>query len=156
MTISEIRKAAIAPAMALLPGSMNSPAAELMLLAIGLQESGFRSRHQQGGPAHGYWQFELAGVRCVLQHPKSQAPLLALCKARKLAASAPEIYRALEFDDILAAGVARLLLWTDPAPLPAPGDIEASWRYYQRCWRPGRPRYDHWNDLYPQAMAAMS
>jgi hypothetical protein len=39
MTLSEIRERAIAPALALLPARMNSVAAEVQMLAIGLQES---------------------------------------------------------------------------------------------------------------------
>lgn len=51
MTLSEIRAAAIAPALALLPARMSSPQAEAMLLAIGLQESCLVHRRQHNGPA---------------------------------------------------------------------------------------------------------
>lgn len=37
MTLSEIRRAAIEPALLLLPAGMTSPQAEVMLLAIGLR-----------------------------------------------------------------------------------------------------------------------
>lgn len=61
MTLSEIRDRAIAPALAMLPARMRSDAAEVLLLAIGLQESGLIHRHQIGGPAHGLLQFERGG-----------------------------------------------------------------------------------------------
>ena len=38
---------------------------------------------------------------------------------------------------MLAAGLARLLLWTDPARLPGAADVEAAWQIYLRQWRPG-------------------
>jgi len=47
MKLSKIRAAAIAPALALLPARiMTSRQAELLLLAVGLQESGFVYRDQ--------------------------------------------------------------------------------------------------------------
>ena len=54
------------------------------------------------------------------------------------------IYAALEYDDVLAAGVARLLLWTDPKALPPVGDVDAAWALYLRTWRPGKPKPDSW------------
>ena len=67
MTLNEIRERAIAPALRLLPARMNSPEAEVMLLAIGLQESRFEHRRQlvgspprPTGPAKSFWQAELA------------------------------------------------------------------------------------------------
>ncbi|WP_349569360.1 hypothetical protein [Azotobacter salinestris] len=157
MLLSEIRAAAIAPAFALLPARMNSPQAETLLLAIGLQESGLAHRRQIGGPARGFWQFEQGGgVRGVLQHPLSRPYAVAICDARSVFPAAPAVYAALEHDDILAAAFARLLLWTDPAPLPAVGEVAKSWDYYQCCWRPGKPHRNRWDACYAQAMDALS
>ena len=65
MTLSEIRERAIAPALALLPARMSSREAEIMLLAIGLQESLFVPRRQMGnGPARSFWQGELGVGGC--------------------------------------------------------------------------------------------
>ncbi|GAB3484470.1 hypothetical protein [Azotobacter salinestris] len=153
MTLSEIRAAAIAPALALLPARMTSPAAEVMLLAIGLQESALRHRRQVGGPARGLWQFEQGGgVRGVLQHPLSRPRALSICEARGIAPVPSAVYAALEHDDILAAAFARLLLWTDPAPLPAVGEVGKAWDLYLRTWRPGKPHRHSWDRLYAQAM----
>ncbi|SFB46022.1 hypothetical protein [Azotobacter beijerinckii] len=155
MTLSEIRAAAIAPAFALLPARMNSPQAVAMLLAIGLQESGFIHRRQIGGPARGLFQFEQGGgVRGVLQHPLSRPHALAVCDARGVFPAAPAVYAALEHDDTLAAAFARLLLWTDPAPLPAVGEVGAAWELYVRTWRPGKPHRDRWDGCYARAMYA--
>lgn len=155
MNLQTIRAAAIAPALALLPEKMASPAAEILLLSIGLQESALRYRHQIGGPAHGYWMFEQGGVRGVLLHPVSRPHALAICEARGVDPSAAAAYAALEHDDVLAAAIARLLLWTDPAPLPAVGEVGAAWDLYLRTWRPGKPHRARWDGCYAQAMDAL-
>lgn len=38
---------------------------------------------------------------------------------------------------MLAAGLARLLLWSDPGRLPSEDDVEGAWRLYLKTWRPG-------------------
>ncbi len=153
MTLSEIRERAIAPALAMLPARMSSREAEIMLLAIGLQESRFEHRRQIGGPARGFWQFEQGGgVRGVLRHRSSREHALAVCRARNVIATESAVYAALEHDDVLAAAFARLLLWTDPKPLPALGDEQGAWDLYLRVWRPGKPHRHTWGALYEQAM----
>ncbi|MFY2611199.1 hypothetical protein, partial [Achromobacter ruhlandii] len=133
MTLDTIVADAITPALALLPAGMDTPGARVMLLAIGLQESRFVHRRQIGGPARGFWQFEKGsrasrgGVWGVFLHAASKGHLAALCEARSVACDPDAIYAALEYDDVLAAGVARLLLWTDPKALPAVGDADAAW-----------------------------
>ena len=157
MTLTEIRKLAIAPALALLPARMSSPSAEVMLLAIGLQESRFAHRRQIGGPARGFWQFEQGGgVRGVLRHTATAGHARVLCAARNVAATESAVYAALEHDDVLAAGFARLLLWTDPKALPALGDEQAAWDLYLRVWRPGRPRKEKWAASWSSAQQAMA
>ncbi|CAB3907584.1 hypothetical protein LMG26842_05692 [Achromobacter dolens] len=159
MTLDTIVAGAITPALALLPARMDTPEARVMLLAIGLQESRFVHRRQIGGPARGFWQFEKGtrasrgGVWGVFLHAASKDHLAALCKARSVACDPDAIYAALEYDDVLAAGVARLLLWTDPKALPAVGDSDAGWALYLRTWRPGKPKPDSWPPLYRQAAA---
>lgn len=156
MDLQQIRRSAIAPALALLPAKMSAPQAEVMLLAIGLQESRFEHRRQIGGPAVGFWQFEQGGgVRGVLTHPSSRDHAAEICRARGIPASASAVYSALATDDVLAAAFARLLLWTDPAALPAVGEMAAAWDLYLRTWRPGKPHPNSWKGLYMQAMAAV-
>lgn len=153
MTLSEIRAQAIAPALALLPARMKSPAAEIMLLAIGLQESRFTHRRQVRGPARGFWQFERGGgVAGVLRHPVSREHALRVCDARGVQPVPEQVYQRLEHDDVLAAAFARLLLWTDPAPLPAVGEVDRAWDLYMRTWRPGKPHRQTWDALYARAM----
>lgn len=154
MTISEIIKTGIDPALALLPAKMDTPAARVMLLAIGLQESRFVHRRQIAGPARGFWQFEKGGgVRGVLTHASTGEYAQAVCKARGVPATADAVYEALDKDDVLAAAFARLLLWSDPKAMPALGDADASWALYLRTWRPGKPHPQTWPDLYRQAVA---
>lgn len=141
----------IEPASKLLP-SMDSPKARIMLLAIGYQESRFEHRRQIGGPARGFFQFEQGGgVRGVLTHKASAYDAAKICHARGVGSSTKEVYERLEHDDILACCFARLLLWTDHRPLPMIGDVEGSWDYYERNWRPGKPHPDTWGDMYQRA-----
>lgn len=157
MTLSEIRRQAIMPALALLPARMSErlPQVEVLLLAIGLQESRFTSRRQLGGgPARSYWQGEITGgMILVLDHAVTKLAARALCAARGVPATPRAVYTAIEHDDILAAGLARLLLWSDPFSLPRLGDAAGAWDLYIRTWRPGKPHRHTWDALYAQALA---
>lgn len=146
---------AVAPALAMLPKHMNSAPARMMLLAIGMQESRFLYRYQLvdgggKGPARSFWQCEQGtrasrgGVWGVYLHNASSELLQLLCRDRDVSFNPAPIWLAIETDDILAAGVARLLLWTNALPLPHPEDIEDCWDYYQATWRPGKPKHDTW------------
>lgn len=153
MTLSEIRERAIAPALALLPARMSSPQAEIMLLAIGLQESNLAHRRQIGGPARGLLQFERGGgVAGVLRHTASRDHAVRVCDARGVQAVADQVYQQLEHDDVLAMAFGRLLLWTDPHALPAEHDAAGAWDYYLRTWRPGKPHQHTWDKHYARAV----
>ncbi len=163
--LESIGRTAINPALAMLPPAMDTPEARVMLLAIGLQESRFMYRFQKvaghpyiKGPARGFWQFELGtqasrgGVWGVFLHDASRFWLSQLCAKRNVAFRPPEIHAAIELDDVLAAGVARLLLFTDPKRLPAIDDVEGAWGLYAyRTWRPGRPHRHTWDEFHAQA-----
>jgi hypothetical protein len=139
-----------------LPAKFDTPAAAIMLLAIGLQESRFDHRQQIGGPAHGFWQFERrGGVAGVLGHPSSKRYALAACAIRGVPATTDAVYTAIVQDDLLACAFARLLLWTDARALPAPADVEGSWQTYIRNWRPGRPHRTTWDALHAQSVAVL-
>lgn len=148
---------AVDAALALLPSAMTSAPAIVMLYAIGLQESRFTMRRQMGnGPARGLWQFEQGGgVKGVCQHDASRYWMSKLCEARKVPFTVPAVYAALEFDDVLAAGAARLLLFTDPKSLPKLDDMGGAWGLYLRTWRPGKPKPDTWPDNHAAAVDAV-
>lgn len=168
--LREIHDTAILPALALLPAAMNSARAKVPLLTIGLQESRFEHRYQKvdgkpgaKGPARGFWQFERGskiargGVWGVYLHDASRYWLNELCRARNCAFEPFAIWSAIEFDDVLAAGLARLLLFTDPYPLPAIDDAAAAWDLYaNRCWRPGKPHPQTWMAYHRQALQAVA
>jgi hypothetical protein len=158
LSLQTIVEQAIAPALALLPPHMDSAQARVMLLACGLQESRFLYRRQLGdGPARGFWQFEngnkasRGGVWGVYLHRASSEHLRMLCRARDVSFDPRPIWAQLEHDDVLAAGVARLLLWTHAKALPAIGDASAGWAYYLGLWRPGKPHPETWDALYHRA-----
>ena len=125
-----------------------------MLWAIGRQESRFLHRRQIGGPARGFWQFEKGGgVKGVLTHKASKKAAAELCEARGVAATTAAVYPALETDDILACGFARLLLFTDPRPLPPAiaASADDAWVYYKANWRPGKPHPQTWKAFWKEA-----
>lgn len=140
-------KAAIEAAFQLLPVGMDTPLARVILAAIGFQESGYLVRIQyENGPARSYWQFEngrLAGINGVLTHRASAKLAAAVCKARGVEPERMAVWKAMETDDVLGAAFARLLMYTDPFPLP---DNQAdAWEMYaKRLWRPGKPHPDKW------------
>ena len=170
MTLDTIIKTAINPALALLPAAMDTPEARVMLLAIGLQESRFEHRYQlvQGqpgakGPARGFWQFERGtaasrgGVWGVFLHPATNRLLRAVAEQRGCPQSPSNIWEVVEQDDVLAAALARLLLFTDPQRLPAVTDAQGAWDLYAlRTWRPGKPHRQTWDAFHAQARAAVS
>lgn len=139
-----------------LPGKFRSPEATVMLLAIGLQESRFEHRQQIGGPAHGFWQFERGGaVRGVLEHEDTRPHAMGACTIRGCIPSAEAVYRRIVEDDLLACAFARLLLYSDPQPLPAVGMEKQGWDLYLRTWRPGKPHARTWGEHYQAARGAL-
>ena len=153
---------AIDAAFALLPDRMDTRAARVSLIAIGLQESGLKDRCQKlanggRGPAHGLWQFErTGGVLGVLTHGTTRRHAFDVCKARGVPADSASVWTALEHDDVLAAVFARLLLWADAKPLPAEDDAEGLWKTYAlRTWRPGKPHPETWPAAYANAVTAV-
>ncbi len=161
MTLSDVISSALVPALSILPAQMDTPEARVMLLSIGLQESRFQYRQQIGGPARGFWQCEQGtqksrgGIWGFYLHPASRYWMSVLCQARGVAFDPVAIYSAIDTDDVLAAGVARLGLFTDPQSLPAVSDATGSWSLYQRVWRPGKPHPDTWPALHAQAVVAI-
>lgn len=133
-------------AFALLPGSMNTPEARAALLAIGLQESEFVYRRQQGnGPARGFWQFERGGgVRGVLEHPATSLHAKHVCAELRYPARPDDCHAALADNDVLACCFARLLLWTLPGMLAPRENPERGWQQYLAGWQPGKPRHEAW------------
>lgn len=160
--LDSILRTAINPALAMLPVKMDNDAARVMLLSIGQQETRLCFRFQKiggdpyaKGPARGLWQMERGGgVAGVMHHPATKDLALDLCRARSVPWDGDQVHASLEFDDILAAGFARLLLWTDTHPLP---DVDAShedaWGCYTAVWRPGKPRRETWDAYHAAARA---
>lgn len=158
--LDEITRNAINPALALLPLKMNSPVAVMLLLAIGLQESGLCARCQivQGGgrgPARGLWQNERGGgVLGVLTNPATKFHAQRVCAALGVSPDSQTVWAALETNDVLAAAFARLILFADPRALPSKDDQAGGWALYaDRAWRPGKPRPDEWPANFARARA---
>lgn len=138
-----------------LPDKMNSPEAVCELLVIGCQESRFRWTEQIGGPARGYWMFELNGVIGVMEHPWSREYVKRLCEIFNVAFDARAIHGQLAGNFNFACCLARLLLYTDSNALPQIGQAITAWLYYIRNWRPGKPRQESWCSCYLRAVRAV-
>jgi hypothetical protein len=132
-----------------LGGPDPSNSARRLLLTIALQESGqsLTARYQNHpatspGPARGWWQFELIGVRGVMTHNSTKVLAHKACIELSVFFQEEAIHRALEGHDTLACIFARLLLLSHPATLP--DDETTAWNYYFSCWRPGKPHQSTW------------
>jgi hypothetical protein len=126
---------------------MGSDDVQALMLTIMLQESRLMYRRQlEGGPARGLAQFEQGGGTAgVLNHERSYAASRMICEKVNIDPVASIVQVELEFNDYLAVAFARLLLWTDLAPIPAIYDYEETWECYMRVWRPGKPHPDTWD-----------
>jgi len=151
MTPTQFQHRILLPATDAFPYQDN-PQSRALLFAIAGQESGWAHRLQEGGPARGFWQFELGGVNGVFENPRAASTLLQFCQDWAIEFTAEAIYEAIAFCDPLAYTCARLALWLDPAPLPAVGAAAAAWSYYVRVWRPGHPRPTDWAANYALAL----
>lgn len=165
MTPADFDRHVLTPALALLPGAMDSPEARVLLTAIALQESGLvhrwqvidQARPQKKGPARGLLQFERGGgCAGVLTHPASRYWMYRVCAARGVATTAHALWLAIERDDVLAAAAGRLFLFTDPKRLPEVVDEAGAWRYYLRTWRPGKPHVARWPANHRAAREALA
>jgi hypothetical protein len=148
----------IPAAYSLLPPELASQRASAMLLAIGLQESRFQYRKQVGGSARGFFQFEVVGVRGVMEHPATKDLAVDVLKALEYEPwmDPALVYMALEHNDILACALARLLLATSKLPLPDVDESASAWGLYLACWRPGKPHAEPWNGRYRDAWGRVS
>lgn len=140
-------------AAALLPPKLDSRNAWAQLFAISMQESRLDARRQIGGPARGFWEFELGGISGVLQHPASYTMIRSVLDRLDYGYGMQESYIAIEHNDVLAFCYARLLLWTLPGALPERNEPQVGWDQYQAAWRPGAPHRATWDSYYETAWA---
>jgi len=134
---------------------MDTPEARCLLLAIAAQESGLAERYQfGGGEANGFWQFQLDGVAGAMSGI-TRAYAETACAILAIDPDPGSVWQAIEYNDVLAAVIARLTLWPDPAPLPAVGDWLESFGYYVRRWKPGKEAPERWATAYDVAVAAI-
>lgn len=131
-----------------------TPEANLMLHAIGMQETGFLTRIQYGnGPARSFWQFEEGGgVKGVLNHYVVGKYCKLVCDYFGIPHDKHAIWKAMETNDVLGACMARLLLYSSPKALPKLGEQQKAWDMYEDIWRPGKPHPDKWTANYAAAL----
>lgn len=157
-----VHRCLVAATLAIFPAELNTPKAQAMLLAIGLQESNFEHRQQLVGKARfwwqspegqaaGYWQNERIGIRGIMEHHRAGTMLKNICDMLGYPFEVEVIWQAVRYDNILAVVIARFMLWVHPAPLPDAGDVSTAWNYYLRTWRPGKPHRERWPENYRRA-----
>ena len=103
--------------------------------------------------ARSFFMFEHGGVSGVLEHPASGPTLKAFCISLEIPPLLDTIYEAIAYNDALAYACARLLLWTDPHPLPEIGDTASSMAMYVNLWRPGKFSAERWTARFAEALA---
>lgn len=167
MTPEAFLRDAIDPACDALGGILNrdmgGDPARSLVLAICLQESALEHRRQvgEGGKilatlARGMPQFERGGgVKGVMTHAATKDALAEICRRLVIPFDQASIHEAMAWNDLLAASMARLLLFSDPAAIPPVTDTKARWAMYERNWRPGKPRPDHWPQAHERALQAV-
>lgn len=136
--------------------NLNTREARRLLVAIAWQESRVTERAQvlgggRYGPARGFWQFEKGGgLSGVIAHGATQR--LAVKLLKEMAIPYPQQFLAIELNDMIACCFARMLLYTDPSPLPTGNPAWAlegqGWEYYLRNWRPGKPHRGTWAEAW--------
>lgn len=151
MTMTHVDKYIVIPGLKHLNTQMHSPAARAMLLAIGMQESRLKFRQQLRGSAKGLWQFEIIAVAELLRHPRTRLHTQAVLQRLDYPLSPDRVYHALDDNDILAAVLARLLLWTVPDPLPSQNNVWGAWAQYRKVWKPGKNYTALWTGFYTNA-----
>ena len=154
--IDTLKSHVIPAAMSPLPAKMDTPEARAMLVAIALQESNLQYRKQIGGPALGFFMWELPQVGLVLRHEVIGPLALKVLADLAYSVGVPpyeKIHDAMQHNDILQCTFSRLMLWPDAAPLPQRGDVQGSLATYLRVWRPGRPHPEKWPANWAQAWA---
>lgn len=131
-------------------GPASSDDTRRFVLCVAMQETELSARYQNApdpepGEARSWWQFERAGVNGVMTHASSQDLARTACDRLAVVFETEAVWRSLEGNSLLACMFARLLLLTDPYPIPT--NVDDAWTCYaDRLWRPGAPHPETWWD----------
>lgn len=151
MTPHKLLYLAIVPALGELKqhGIPDTFLARRLLLAIALQESRIAHRRQvssdgtESGPAASFWQFEMnGGCKGVLTHRQVAPSMRQVCEDFNVEPTARGLWTAIQYNDVVAAAAARLLVYTLPGKLPE--TVDDGWEQYLNAWRPGKPHPNTW------------
>lgn len=171
--IEHLLRFAFPAAYALLPPALESKAATVLVLAIGIQRTGLSERRQRGtasNRARSFWSFDhgetlrvgaTGGLAAVLMHPVS-GPLLkkVLAALQYPVDPTQEVLRvlmmAIEHNDVLAVACAILALQTLTESLAPLGDAAGAYRNFAEAWQPGRMLATDWQANYDTAYKAVT
>jgi len=138
----------------LLPPKLDTGPAWCQLFATALQESRLNERRQIGGPARGFWQFELGGIVGVLNHSATKDMIRVVLDRLDYDHRPETSYAAIEHTDVLAFAYARLNYWWLPGALPDRNEPKIGWAQYIRAWNPGKPWPEKWRANFDTAWRA--
>lgn len=160
-TCADFNTQILVPALAFIRANLKAIPASVeehtMLLAIAGVESAWSQRTQQPvAYAHSFWQWERGGVLGLMRDDETSKQVAVLCGMAGVPFQSTGIwnYMAKPEADNFSAAMSRLLLWTDPSPLPK--TMDDGFDYYVRNWRPGKPYEPRWAAVWSQAVAAIS
>lgn len=177
--LSTLKDELIPDARRLVPDLPWTSESAVLLGAICLQESGGRNVVQAHGPAQGYPQFEAGGIGAVLSNSATarrarraieRSGILGESEMSGEISGGPDGgYPAESLGRVVSVvrtkflnfpalqiSLARLMLWANPNPLPALGDCNGAWKYYDSTWRPGKPRPTDWPANYAASLHVLS
>lgn len=135
---ADFRDLVVAPTLRYL--HLHSLAAEQLVLATAVHESGLRYLRQiGGGPALGFFQMEPATHRDIWNTYLDRKIDLTE-KIAALSARIPPGAAQMATNAMYACAMCRIHYWRVPAPLPEPGDAQAMGRYWKRYYNTERGR----------------
>jgi hypothetical protein len=148
---------------------MGPPEVLVQLLATALHEGdGLKARVQYGPKGssilkrfgHSMWMFEggeKAALAGLFASPATGPALRKACEWLGVEHDHQHVWWCMVGNDKLAAICGRLLLLTDPHPVPMLDDVDESYATYLRCWRPGKPPGpDKWRRVHQRALDAVA
>ena len=137
--------AAIDKAFSILPAKMDTRHARITLAAIGYQESKYQSRRQ----------IIKKDGKLVPEGPAASTEMAAkeVCRLCGVLPERMSVWERMQFDDVLGAAFARLLMWTDSGRIPT--SESEGWAMYLRTWRPGKPHPEEWPASWRYALSVV-
>ena len=129
--LSQIRDLVVRPALQAI--NAWTPAAEILVIGTGLQESGYAALAQDGGPALGFWLMEPATATDIWDNYLAYQNPLSL-RITALVAEEQDKIAQLTWNLQYGAAMCRIKYLRAPDPLPAAADLEGMAAIYKKIY----------------------